>query len=129
MESSNKRKKPEPERRSITHRFEVGGHKGYLTIGFYDDDKPCEIFIKMAKQGSTVSGLLDALSIAVSLGLQYGVPMSNFVDKFSRQSFEPSGMTSNKSDDDLKFASSIVDYIFRWIESKNLSLTKTETNA
>jgi ribonucleoside-diphosphate reductase alpha chain len=99
-------------RRSITHKFEVAGHEGYLTVGLHDDGRPGELFITMAKEGSTVGGLMDAFGTAISLALQYGVPLDALVTKFTHQHFEPAGMTRNP---DIRFASSIVDYIFRWL--------------
>ena len=105
------------ERRSLTHKFSVGGHDGYIHVGMYDDGTPGEIFIRMAKEGSTISGLMDSMATAVSLALQHGVPLNLFVDKFTRTRFEPSGFTGNP---DIPRASSIVDYLFRWLESKFL---------
>jgi len=99
-------------RPSITHKFEVGGHEGYLNVGLYENSTPGELFITMAKEGSTVGGMMDAFATAISLCLQYGVPLDALVKKFSHQRFEPSGMTSNK---DIPFAKSVVDYIFRWL--------------
>ncbi|MFW6066120.1 MAG: vitamin B12-dependent ribonucleotide reductase, partial [Planctomycetota bacterium] len=99
-------------RPSLTHKFEVGGHEGYLNVGLYEDGSPGELFITMAKEGSTVGGMMDAFATAVSLCLQYGVPLEGLVKKFSHQRFDPSGMTSNR---DIPFAKSIVDYIFRWL--------------
>ncbi len=99
-------------RPSLTHKFEVGGHEGYLNVGLYEDGRPGELFITMAKEGSTVGGMMDAFATAVSLCLQYGVPLEGLVKKFSHQRFDPSGMTSNR---EIPFAKSIVDYIFRWL--------------
>ncbi|HSV27144.1 MAG TPA: vitamin B12-dependent ribonucleotide reductase [Sedimentisphaerales bacterium] len=99
-------------RHSITHKFSVQGHEGYLTVGLYEDGQPAELFITMAKQGSTVGGLMDIVGTCVSLSLQYGVPLVALVDKFRHARFEPSGMTSNK---DIPFAKSIIDYIFCWL--------------
>ncbi len=99
-------------RRSITHKFDVAGHEGYLTVGLYEDGSPGELFITMAKEGSTVGGLMDAFGTCVSMALQYGVPLSTLVDKFSHARFEPAGMTSNR---DIPFAKSIIDYIARWL--------------
>jgi len=99
-------------RRSMTHRFNVAGHEGYLTVGLYDDGQPGELFITMSKEGSTIGGLMDSLGTATSVALQYGVPMSSLVSKFSHQRFEPAGMTENS---DIPFAKSLVDYIFRWM--------------
>ena len=99
-------------RPSTTHKFNVAGHEGYLTVGMFEDGTPGELFIAMAKEGSTVGGLMDAFATAISLCLQYGVPLEDLVKKFSHQRFEPNGMTSNR---DIPFAKSIVDYIFRWL--------------
>ena len=103
--------------RAFTHKFSVGGHEGYLTVGLYEDGTPGEIFIKMSKQGSVVSGLMDSFAIAISMALQYGVPLQVLVDKFSHTRFEPSGWTNNK---EIPMAKSIVDYIFRWMAIKFL---------
>jgi len=118
--------KPEPravrrrlpdERRSITHKFSIGGHEGYLTVGMYEDGAPGELFIVMAKEGSVVSGLMDSFATSVSLALQYGVPLKVLVDKLSHTRFEPSGFTGNPA---IPIAKSITDYIFRWLELKFL---------
>ncbi len=106
------------ERQSITHKFSVAGHDGYLTVGMYDDGTPGEIFVRMAKQGSVVSGLMDTVATAISVSLQYGVPLKVLVDKFSHSRFEPSGFTNNPQ---IPIAKSIVDYIFRWLGLKFLS--------
>ena len=103
------------ERRSITHKFSIGGHEGYLTVGMYDDGTPGELFVVMAKEGSVVSGLMDSFATSVSLALQYGVPLRVLVDKFSHTRFEPSGFTGNP---DIPIAKSITDYIFRWLSLK-----------
>ena len=105
------------ERRSITHKFDIAGHEGYITAGMYEDGQPGEIFITMAKEGSTISGLMDSFATAISIALQYGVPLRVFVDKFSHMRFEPSGFTKNP---DIPMAKSIMDYIFRWLASKFL---------
>jgi ribonucleoside-diphosphate reductase alpha chain len=99
-------------RRSITHHFNVAGHEGYLTVGQYDDGSPGELFITMSKEGSTIGGLMDSLGTAISVALQYGVPIESLVTKFAHQRFEPMGMTTNH---DIPFAKSLVDYIFRWM--------------
>ena len=99
-------------RESVTHKFNVAGHEGYLIVGLYDDGKPGELFITMAKEGSTIGGLMDSLGTAISLALQYGVPVESIVNKFAHQRFEPMGMTTNS---DIPFAKSLVDYIFRWL--------------
>jgi ribonucleoside-diphosphate reductase alpha chain len=106
------------ERPAITHRFEVGGHKGYLTVGLFEDGSPGEIFLVMAKEGSTISGLMDAFATAVSIALQHGVPLATLVDKFSHCRYEPAGFTRNP---EIPIAKSITDYIFRWLASKFLS--------
>jgi ribonucleoside-diphosphate reductase alpha chain len=112
------RRKLPDERNAITHKFDIAGHEGYITVGLYEDGQPGEIFIVMAKEGSTISGFADAFAQAISYALQYGVPLQDLVDKFSHVRFEPSGMTKNP---DVRFAKSIVDYIFRWMASKFLS--------
>ena len=112
------RRKLPDERRSITHKFSINGHEGYITVGVYDDGQPGEIFLVMAKEGSTISGLMDAFATMVSLSLQYGVPLKALVDKFSHTRFEPSGFTKNP---EIPIAKSITDYIFRWLASKFLS--------
>ncbi len=99
-------------RASITHRFNVAGHEGYLTVGLYDDGRPGELFIVMSKEGSTIGGLMDSLGTAISVALQYGVPVESLVRKFEHQRFEPMGITNNP---DIPFARSLVDYIFRWL--------------
>jgi ribonucleoside-diphosphate reductase alpha chain len=99
-------------RKSITHKFSVANHEGYLTVGLYDDGQPGELFITMAKEGSTVGGLMDVVGTCVSMALQYGVPLITLVDKFRHARFEPSGMTGNR---DIPFATSIIDYIFSWL--------------
>ena len=99
-------------RQSITHKFSVAGHEGYLTVGLYEDGLPGELFITMAKEGSTVGGLMDVIGTCTSMALQYGVPLITLVDKFRHARFEPSGMTSNK---DMPFAKSLIDYIFCWL--------------
>jgi len=99
-------------RRSLTHKFNVAGHEGYLTVGLYDDGMPGELFVTMAKEGSTIGGLMDSLGTATSVSLQYGVPVESLVKKFTHQRFEPAGMTTNR---DIPFAKSLVDYIFRWL--------------
>ncbi len=111
------RKKLPDERASITHKFSVGGHEGYITVGMYEDGQPGEIFITMSKEGSTISGLMDAFATATSLNLQYGVPLKILINKFSHVRFEPSGFTNNK---DIPMVKSIMDYIFRWVALKFL---------
>ena len=111
------RRKLPDERRSITHKFDIAGHEGYITAGMYEDAQPGEIFITMSKEGSTISGLMDSFATAISMALQYGVPLRVLVDKFSHMRFEPSGFTKNP---DIPIAKSIMDYIFRWLASKFL---------
>ncbi|WP_257458513.1 vitamin B12-dependent ribonucleotide reductase [Archangium lipolyticum] len=111
------------ERQAITHKFSIGGHEGYLTVGMYEDGTPGELFCVMAKEGSVVSGLMDSFATAVSLALQYGVPLQVLVDKFSHTRFEPSGFTGNPA---VPIAKSIVDYIFRWLSLKFLPSEQAE---
>ncbi len=106
------------ERTAVTHKFEISGHEGYITVGLYPDGQPGEIFLKMAKEGSTVSGLMDTFATAISLALQYGVPLRDLVNKFAHVRFEPSGFTGNS---EIPIAKSIVDYIFRWLGSRFLT--------
>jgi ribonucleoside-diphosphate reductase alpha chain len=105
------------ERTAITHKFDISGHEGYITVGLYPDGTPGEIFLKMAKEGSTISGLMDTFATTVSVALQYGVPLHDLVHKFAHVRFEPSGFTSNP---EIPIAKSIVDYIFRWMGSRFL---------
>jgi ribonucleoside-diphosphate reductase alpha chain len=105
------------ERQAVTHKFEIAGHEGYITVGLYPDGTPGEIFLKMAKEGSTVSGLMDSFATAISLSLQYGVPLRDLVNKFGHVRFEPAGFTGNQ---EIPIAKSIVDYIFRWLGSRFL---------
>jgi ribonucleoside-diphosphate reductase alpha chain len=113
-----KRRKLPSERQSITHKFSVGGHEGYITVGMYEDGTPGEIFIKMAKEGSTLSGFMDGFALSVSIGLQYGVPLKALVDKFVNTRFEPSGYTGHKS---IPYAKSVLDYIGRWLGGRFIS--------
>src|SRR4029079_2216899 len=112
------RRKLPDERQALVHKFAVAGHGGYITVGLFADGQPGEIFLVMAKEGSTISGFADAFAQAISYALQYGVPLQALVDKFSHVRFEPSGMTRNP---EIRFAKSIVDYIFRWLATKFLS--------
>jgi ribonucleoside-diphosphate reductase alpha chain len=112
------REKMPYERASVTHKFSVSGHEGYITVGMYDDGRPGEVFIKMAKEGSTLSGVMDGLALTVSLGLQYGVPLKVFVDKLLNTRFEPSGITANPN---IRFVSSVLDYIARWLGGRFIS--------
>ncbi|TMD01586.1 MAG: vitamin B12-dependent ribonucleotide reductase, partial [Chloroflexi bacterium] len=108
------RRRLSDERKSITHKFDIQGHEGYLTVGMFEDGQPGELFVTMAKEGSTISGLMDAFATQTSYALQFGVPLKFMVDKFSHMRFEPSGFTKNK---EIPIAKSIVDYIFRWMAS------------
>ena len=112
------RRKLPDERAALTHKFSIAGHEGYITVGMYPDNTPGEIFLTMSKEGSTISGLMDSFATAISLALQYGVPLQTLVDKFAHARFEPSGVTNNP---DIRFAKSIMDYIFRWLGSKFLN--------
>jgi ribonucleoside-diphosphate reductase alpha chain len=112
------RHKLQEERASITHKFNIGGHEGYITVGLYPDGDPGELFITMAKEGSTVSGLMDSFALATSIALQHGVPLKLLCEKFAHTRFEPSGWTSNP---DIGFAKSIMDYIFRWLQLRFLT--------
>jgi ribonucleoside-diphosphate reductase alpha chain len=117
------RRKLPDERHAITHKFSIAGHEGYITVGMYEDGKPGEIFLVMAKEGSTISGLMDAFATSISMALQYGVPLEALVEKFSHVRFEPSGFTKNP---EIPYAKSITDYIFRWLASKFLSAERQE---
>jgi ribonucleoside-diphosphate reductase alpha chain len=115
-ERLSRRKLPD-ERKALTHKFDIAGHEGYITVGMYEDGSPGEIFVSMSKQGSTISGLMDSFATAISYALQYGVPLQFLVDKFAHMRFEPSGFTKNPQ---IPYAKSIVDYLFRWMASKFL---------
>jgi ribonucleoside-diphosphate reductase alpha chain len=117
------RRKLPDERQAITHKFSINEHEGYLTVGLYEDGQPGEIFLVMAKEGSTISGLMDSLATAISIALQYGVPLETMVHKFTHTRFEPSGFTKNP---EIPIAKSITDYIFRWLASKFLSRESKE---
>ncbi|MGA2150786.1 MAG: vitamin B12-dependent ribonucleotide reductase, partial [Geobacteraceae bacterium] len=106
------------ERASITHKFSIAGHEGYITVGMYPNVQPGEIFIRMAKEGSTVSGLMDAFATSVSLALQHGVPLKVLCEKFAHTRFEPSGWTGNEQ---IGYAKSLMDYMFRWLNLRFLS--------
>src|SRR5260370_2746643 len=112
------REKMPVERTSVTHKFSVGGHEGYITVGKYDDGRVGEVFIKMSKEGSTLSGIMDGFALTMSLGLQYGVPLKVFVDKLLNTRFEPSGFTANPN---IRFVSSVLDYIARWLGGQFIS--------
>ncbi|HEV3375365.1 MAG TPA: vitamin B12-dependent ribonucleotide reductase [Candidatus Acidoferrum sp.] len=120
------REKMPYERASVTHKFSVSGHEGYITVGMYEDGRPGEVFIKMAKEGSTLSGIMDGLALTVSLGLQYGVPLKVFVDKLLNTRFEPSGITANPN---IRFVSSVLDYIARWLGGRFISSDYLKLNA
>ncbi|HEY4912306.1 MAG TPA: vitamin B12-dependent ribonucleotide reductase, partial [Candidatus Dormibacteraeota bacterium] len=111
------------ERKAVTHKFDIQGHEGYLTVGLFDDGTPGELFVTMAKEGSTISGLMDAFATQTSYALQFGVPLKFMVDKFSHMRFEPSGFTKNK---EIPIAKSIVDYIFRWMASHFLPVEEQD---
>lgn len=110
----NRRKLPD-ERQSITHKFSIAGQEGYFMVGLYEDGSPGELFIKMSKEGSTISGLMDSFAVSISMCLQYGVPLRVLVNKFSHTRFEPSGYTTNR---EIPIAKSLMDYIFRWFDMK-----------
>ncbi len=114
-----RRRKLADERLAYTHKFSIAGHEGYLTTGLYDDGQPGEIFLKMAKEGSTVSGLMDTIATMTSIALQYGVPLKALVDKFSHTRFEPSGFTNNKK---IPIAKSVMDYVFRYLGDRYLAI-------
>jgi ribonucleoside-diphosphate reductase alpha chain len=116
-EARPRRIKLPDERTARTHKFSIAGHEGYLTVGLYDDGTPGEIFLKMAKEGSTVSGLMDTIATMTSIALQYGVPLKALVDKFSHTRFEPSGFTNNR---EIPFAKSMADYVFRYLGMRYL---------
>jgi ribonucleoside-diphosphate reductase alpha chain len=119
------REKMPTERASVTHKFSVGSHEGYITVGMYEDGRPGEIFIKMSKEGSTLSGVMDGLALTISLGLQYGVPLKVFVDKLLNTRFEPSGITANPN---IRFVSSVLDYIARWLGGRFISAEYLKLN-
>ncbi len=114
------------ERTSITHKFSISGHEGYLTVGMYEDGNPGEIFVTMAKEGSVVSGLMDTIATMTSIALQYGVPLETLVKKFSHMRFEPSGFTNNTQ---IPMAKSVIDYIFRWLALKFLPGSESGSDA
>jgi len=120
-----RRKMPET-RGSITHKFSLNGIKGYFTVGLYDDERPGEVFVHLSKQGSTIQGLIDAWATTFSMGLQYGVPIRKFVDKFKGTRFEPHGFTGST---DIPTATSVIDYIVRWIDMNCLTTVGDKTRA
>lgn len=111
------------ERQAITHKFSIGGHEGYLTVGMFEDGTPGELFVTMAKEGSVLSGLMDAFATMTSVSLQYGVPLHVLVRKFAHTRYEPSGYTENPA---LPVATSLTDYIFRWMALKFLPASVDE---
>ena len=111
------------ERAAVTHKFQVAGHEGYITVGLYEDGQPGELFLKMAKEGSTISGLMDTIATMTSVSLQYGVPLRDLVNKFAHVRFEPAGFTGNN---EIPIAKSIVDYVFRWMGSRFLPSEERE---
>jgi ribonucleoside-diphosphate reductase alpha chain len=113
-----RRRKLPDERKSVTHKFGIGGHEGYIIVGMYEEGIPGELFIKMSKEGSTLSGFMDGLALSISIGLQYGVPLKAIVDKLANTRFEPSGYTENPN---IRYSSSVLDYIARWLGGKFLS--------
>jgi ribonucleoside-diphosphate reductase alpha chain len=112
-------------RNSMTHRFEIAGHEGYITVGLYEDGQPGELFITMSKEGSTIGGLMDTVGTLTSIALQYGVPLESLVKKFAYQRFEPSGFTKNP---DIRHATSITDYVFRWLACQFIKGYKEATS-
>ncbi|HUI75821.1 MAG TPA: vitamin B12-dependent ribonucleotide reductase [Candidatus Acidoferrum sp.] len=116
--SRAQREKMPYERASVTHKFSISGHEGYITVGLYEDGRPGEVFIKMSKEGSTLSGIMDGLALTISIGLQYGVPLKVFVDKLVNTRFEPSGITANPN---IRFVSSVLDYLARWLGGRFIS--------
>src|SRR5205809_3763110 len=112
-------------RMSLTHRFEIAGHEGYITVGLYEDGQPGELFITMVKEGSTIGGLMDTVGTLTSIALQYGVPLDSLVKKFAYQRFEPSGFTKNP---DIRHATSITDYVFRWLACQFIKGYKEATS-
>lgn len=121
-----RRRRLPDERHSVTHKFSVGGHEGYITVGLYEDNSPGEVFITMSKEGSTISGFMDAFATSISMALQYGVPLTVLTSKFSHMRFEPSGFTGNRQ---IPMAKSIIDYIFRWMAIKFLPAEESGSSA
>jgi ribonucleoside-diphosphate reductase alpha chain len=124
MGSRRRRRRLNEERKAVTHKFQVGAYEGYLIVGLYDDGQPGEIFLRMNKEGSMLSGLMDSFATAVSIGLQYGVPLKVLVKKFAGVHFEPNGPTQNPN---IPHARSIMDYIFRWLAVKFLTPEERQT--
>ncbi len=123
--AGSQRQRLPDERASTTHKFSVGGSEGYITVGMYADGRPGEVFIKMSKEGSTLCGVMDGLALTLSIGLQYGVPLKVLVDKLINTRFEPSGFTENPQ---IRFASSLLDYVGRWLGGKFISSSYLKLN-
>ena len=123
--SAHRRRLP-AERTALTHKFNISGHEGYITVGLYPDGRPGEMFLTMAKEGSTIGGLMDSFATTVSMALQYGVPLEDLVNKFAHIRFEPAGFTKNP---DIPIAKSLIDYIFRWLGSRFLARTTRSRSA
>ena len=123
-EPTHEKEKLSPTRAAVVHKFQVGSYKGYLTVGFFPDGRVGEIFCHISKEGSTVGGFVDTIAILTSVALQNGVPLSELVDKLSHIAFEPSGHTNNP---EIRYASSIVDYIFRWLGNNYCKPNATTT--
>ena len=121
----SKRRQLPAERHSITHKFSVGGQEGYITVGMYDDGTPGEMFIKMAREGSTLSGIMDGLAVSISIALQYGVPLKALVDKLMNTRFDPAGITQNPR---IRLTSSVLDYIARWLGGRYISADYLKLN-
>ncbi len=119
-----RRRRLNEERKAVTHKFQVGAYEGYLIVGLYDDGQPGEIFLRMNKEGSMLSGMMDSFATAISIGLQYGVPLKVLVKKFAGVHFEPNGPTQNPN---IPHARSIMDYIFRWLAVKFLTPEERQT--
>ena len=125
LERPIRRRLPD-KRPAVAHKFSIGGHEGYIHVGLFEDGSPGEVFLRMNKEGSVISGLMDAVAILTSVALQYGVPLESLVNKFSHVRFEPSGFTNNP---DIPMAKSIMDYIFRWLGTEFLAEESQETDA
>ncbi|MCA9389595.1 MAG: hypothetical protein KC585_03245, partial [Candidatus Magasanikbacteria bacterium] len=119
-----RRRRLQDERKAITHKFQVGSCEGYVTVGLYEDGQPGEIFIRLAKERGAIAGMVDSLATAISIGLQYGVPLKVLVNKFAHAKYEPSGPTQNPN---IPHAESIVDYIFRWLALRFLTPEERQT--
>lgn len=119
-----RRRRLQEERKAITHKFQVGTCEGYVTVGLYEDGQPGEIFIRLAKERGALAGMVDSLATAISIGLQYGVPLKVLVNKFAHAKYEPSGATQNPN---IPHADSVVDYIFRWLAMRFLTPEERQT--